>query len=43
MGLPINDNGDRVGGAFAWVSLPVLLGGLGFVGFALVQGLASSP
>ena len=40
MGLPINDNGDRVGGAFAWVSLPVLLGGLGFVGFALVQGLA---
>ena len=40
MGLPINENGDRVGGAFAWVSLPVLLGGLGFVGFALVQGLA---
>ena len=40
MGLPINDNGDRVGGAFAWVSLPVLLGGLGFVGFSLVQGLA---
>ena len=29
MGLPINENGDRVGGAFAWVSLPVLLGGLG--------------
>ena len=29
-----------VGGAFAWVSLPVLLGGLGFVGFSLVQGLA---
>ena len=23
MGLPINENGDRVGGAFAWVSLPV--------------------
>ena len=22
MGLPINENGDRVGGAFAWVSLP---------------------
>lgn len=40
MGLPINENGDRVGGAFAWISLPVLLGGLGFVGFALVQGLA---
>ena len=40
MGLPINENGDRVGGAFAWVSLPVLLGGLGFVGFSLVQGLA---
>ena len=40
MGLPINENGDRVGGVFAWISLPVLLGGLGFVGFALVQGLA---
>lgn len=40
MGLSINENGDRVGGAFAWVSLPVLLGGLGFVGFSLVQGLA---
>ena len=40
MGLPINENGDRVGGAFAWVSLPVLLGGLGFAGFSLVQGLA---
>ena len=40
LGLPINANGDRVGGAFAWISLPVLLGGLGFVGFALVQGLA---
>ena len=27
IGLPINSNGDRVGGAFAWASWPVLLGG----------------
>jgi len=40
IGLPINANGDRVGGAFAWASWPVLLGGLSLVGFALVQGLA---
>ena len=40
IGLPINANGDRVGGAFAWASWPVLLGGLSLVGFALVPGLA---
>ena len=40
IGLPINSNGDRVGGAFAWASWPVLLGGLSLVGFSLMQGLA---
>lgn len=39
MGLPINENGDRWR-CLRLDSLPVLLGGLGFVGFALVQGLA---
>ena len=35
IGLPINANGDRVGGAFAWASWPVLLGG------SLLWGLPS--
>lgn len=39
-GLPLNDNGDRVGGAFAWLSLPAIIGGLAFVGFAIVHALA---
>jgi cytochrome d ubiquinol oxidase subunit II len=39
LGLPLNAHGDIVGGAFAWVSWPALLGGLGGLGFALAHGL----
>jgi cytochrome d ubiquinol oxidase subunit II len=38
-GLPINANGDRTGGAFAWFNRYALLGGLAVVGFALVHAL----
>lgn len=34
LGLPVNANGDPVGGAFAWARWPALLGGLAVVGFA---------
>ncbi len=37
-GLPLNDNGDRVGGPWAWLSLPAVLGGLAVVGFSLIHG-----
>jgi len=36
-GLPINENGDRVGGAFAWLNGYAILGGLAVVGFCLVH------
>ncbi|MGW9403583.1 cytochrome d ubiquinol oxidase subunit II [Arthrobacter sp. NPDC055585] len=39
-GLPLNENGDRVGGAFAWLTPWAVLGGLAVVGFALVHGCA---
>lgn len=39
-GLPINANGDRVGGAFAWLTPAVFMGGLAMVGVSLVMGLA---
>lgn len=39
-GLPINANGDRVGGAFAWLTPYAILGGLAVVGFCLVHGAA---
>ena len=39
-GLPINENGDRVGGAFAWLTPYAVLGGLAVVGFCLVHGAA---
>jgi cytochrome bd ubiquinol oxidase subunit II len=39
-GLPLNANGDRVGGAFAWLNGYAVLGGLGVVLFALAQALA---
>ncbi|MBF0808969.1 cytochrome d ubiquinol oxidase subunit II [Rothia nasimurium] len=39
-GLPINANGDRVGGAFAWLTPAVFMGGLAMVGISLVMGLA---
>ncbi|SMX75529.1 cytochrome bd-I ubiquinol oxidase subunit 2 apoprotein [Brevibacterium sp. 239c] len=38
-GLPLNDNGDLIGGAFAWAGWPAVFGGLGGIGFALVHGL----
>ncbi len=39
-GLPINANGDRVGGPFAWFNGYAVLGGLAVVGFCLVHGAA---
>ncbi|EPR75853.1 Cytochrome d ubiquinol oxidase subunit II [Leifsonia rubra CMS 76R] len=39
-GLPINENGDRVGGAFAWFTPYAVLGGLAVVGFSLVHASA---
>lgn len=39
-GLPLNANGDREGGPFAWFNGYAVLGGLAVVGFALVHALA---
>lgn len=39
-GLPLNENGDRVGGAFAWLTPAVFMGGLSIVGLSLTMGLA---
>ena len=39
-GLPLNENGDRVGGPFAWFNGWAVIGGLAVVGFALVHALA---
>ncbi|EMY36231.1 cytochrome d ubiquinol oxidase subunit II [Arthrobacter crystallopoietes BAB-32] len=39
-GLPLNANGDRVGGPFAWFSGYALLGGAAVVLFSLVHALA---
>ena len=39
-GLPLNANGDRVGGAFAWLTWEAVLGGLAVVGFCLVHASA---
>jgi cytochrome d ubiquinol oxidase subunit II len=39
-GLPLNANGDRVGGPFAWFSGYAILGGLAVVGFSLLHALA---
>jgi cytochrome bd ubiquinol oxidase subunit II len=39
-GLPLNANGDRVGGPFAWFNGYAVLGGLAVVGFALLHALA---
>ncbi len=36
-GLPIDANGDRVGGPFVWLTLPAVLGGLAVVGFAYLH------
>jgi len=39
-GLPLDANGDRSGGPFAWFSGYALLGGFGVVAFAVVHALA---
>ncbi|WAP50883.1 cytochrome d ubiquinol oxidase subunit II [Arthrobacter sp. ATA002] len=39
-GLPLNENGDRVGGAFAWFNGYAVLGGLAVVAFCLVHACA---
>ncbi|HHX46827.1 MAG TPA: cytochrome d ubiquinol oxidase subunit II [Brevibacterium sp.] len=39
IGLPLNGHGDMVGGPFAWMSWPALVGGLGGLGFSLAHGL----
>ncbi|TPW70894.1 cytochrome d ubiquinol oxidase subunit II [Schumannella sp. 10F1B-5-1] len=39
-GLPIDANGDRVGGPFAWFSWQAVVGGLAVVGFCLVHAAA---
>lgn len=36
-GLPLDANGDRVGGPFVWLTLPAVLGGLAVIGFCLVH------
>jgi cytochrome bd ubiquinol oxidase subunit II len=38
LGLPIDAHGDRVGGAFAALGWPALLGAVAVVGFAVVHG-----
>ena len=37
LGLPINANGDRVGGPFVWLTVPAVLGGFAVVGFSLAH------
>ncbi|MCU1572381.1 MAG: cytochrome oxidase assembly protein [Micrococcaceae bacterium] len=39
-GLPLNANGDRVGGAFAWFNGYAVLGGFAVVGFCLLHAAA---
>jgi cytochrome d ubiquinol oxidase subunit II len=39
-GLPIDSNGDRVGGPFAWLNGYAIIGGLAVVGFCLVHSAA---
>lgn len=37
-GLPLDEGGNRVGGAFAWFTVYAVIGGLAVVGFSLVHG-----
>ncbi|RJT79230.1 cytochrome d ubiquinol oxidase subunit II [Arthrobacter cheniae] len=39
-GLPLDVNGNRVGGAFAWATMPALLGAVAVVLFCLVHAAA---
>ncbi len=40
LGLPLNENGDRVGGPFAWLTWYAVLGGVAVVAFCWIQALA---
>jgi len=40
LGLPLNENGDRIGGAFAWLTWHAVLGGVAVVAFCWIHALA---
>ncbi len=40
IGLPLNENGDRIGGAFAWLTWHAVLGGVAVVAFCWIHALA---
>ncbi|UYQ76333.1 cytochrome d ubiquinol oxidase subunit II [Glutamicibacter sp. JL.03c] len=40
IGLPLNENGDRIGGAFAWLTWHAVLGGAAVVAFCWIHALA---
>jgi len=40
LGLPLNENGDRIGGAFAWLTWHGVLGGVAVVAFCWIHALA---
>lgn len=40
LGLPLNENGDRVGGPFAWLTWHAVLGGVAVVAFCWIHSLA---
>lgn len=39
-GLPLNENGDRVGGPFVWLNGYAVMGGIAVVAFCLIHALA---
>jgi len=39
-GLPLDENGDRVGGPFAWLTPWAVVGGLAVIGFCLIHAAA---
>ncbi|KUM30714.1 cytochrome C oxidase assembly protein [Arthrobacter sp. EpRS66] len=40
IGLPLNENGDRIGDAFAWLTWHAVLGGVAVVAFCWIHALA---
>ncbi|WP_349828465.1 cytochrome d ubiquinol oxidase subunit II [Brevibacterium litoralis] len=38
-GMPLDANGDNIGGPFAWLTVPAVIGGLGVLGFTWLHGL----
>ncbi|WP_404285645.1 cytochrome d ubiquinol oxidase subunit II [Glutamicibacter arilaitensis] len=40
LGLPLNENGDRVGGPFAWLTWSAILGGVAVVAFSWIHSIA---